>query len=300
MQASLRQLRWMTHPSMRPSSVFAVIVLLVAFAIAERPSKTGGGARTSLSLATDGHFQVAADDLAAPEPAFEESNNASGKGGKAVTRKIQALIPAEPVMLSEKDRDPRVKHVKEGGWYQGKPSNPETARATAASSFVNRTSDWMKLSQMAAGSLASTRVKAVTAGTGVDARSGDRRRKDPAPTMPPERFKDQPKDWKGTKGKRAWDTFQGAYAKLAPFRGGTGNVIATGAAMILGPDSCILKILYSFYSMDGEDDYPYIPRGCGDMFDFALNANGLPVPWFLIVGALFIVTGTHSATNSAH
>jgi len=50
--------------------------------------------------------------------------------------------------------------------------------------------------------------------------------------------------------------------------------------------------------MEGEDDYPYIPRGCGNMFDFALNANSMPVPWMLIVGALFIITGTHSSANA--
>merc|ERR1719321_1630284 len=167
-----------------------------------------------------------------------------------------------------------------GGWY-----NPKKDRSSsAASSFVNRTEDWMTLSQVAAGSLGSHRLL-------LSARPGESSgfTNTPKPTMPPDRYKAKPKSWPI----RAWNSYQRAYNYLAPLRGGAGNVVATGAAMVLGPDSCILKILYVFFAMDGEDDYPYVPRGCGDMFNFALNANSIPVPYMLLAGALALVIGTH-------
>lgn len=241
---------------------------------AGRDTHKGAGA-TSLSLTRDGHFQLAADSPAS-EPVTEMK--------PAETRRIHALLPIETQArstdMNAKAPQAQVNAVREGAWIQ----KAQPIGHPSASSFVNRTTDWMGLSQMLAGSLAAPAPAPATP-TGPT----------PKPTLPPDRYKAKPKSWP----MRAWGSYQRAYEKLKPLRGGAGNVAATAAAAFLGPDSCILKILYVFYSADGEDDYPYIPRGCGDMFDFALNANSIPVPWMLIVGALFIITGTHSTANSA-
>lgn len=259
----------------------AVFAWCCAIANADRDSHKGGGMKNSFSVHRDGHFQLATErDEAAPEPS--QAGQTVSPGGEA--RKIKALLPDEPKNLSGngvKTTDPKILAVQQGGWFH----QPEKPRwKPLGSSFVNRTEDWMTLSHVASGSLASTRLQS----------NDEEGMKTPQPTVPPERYKSQPKSWPS----KAWDEYQRAYEKLAPLRGGVGNTIATVAAVFLGPDSCILKILYVFFSMDGEDDYPYIPRGCGDMFDFALNANSIPVPWMLIAGALFIVTGTHSSANS--
>jgi hypothetical protein len=190
------------------------------------------------------------------------------------------LLPVETTR-NETSVNPYVKARQQGQWPR-KPKQSSAPSLVQASAFANRTSDWMKLSQMAAGALVSTRSQ----------------RADPepkaTPTVPPERFKTRPKGW----GDRAWDEYEKAAKAMAPFRGARGNQMATFASLFLGADNCILKLMYVFYHEDGEDDYPYVPRGCGDMFDFAiLGANGMHVPWMLIVGALFIVTGTHSSPN---
>lgn len=262
--------------------VFAMLAMFFVVATSDRDVRKGG-AQTAFSLTRDGHFQIAADEEAA-RPA-QSSRNSSVDA----PRKIRALLPFEHVELTKNYTIPYEKHVKSGGWFHKPPKALKMQTAAAPSSFANRTNDWMKLSQMAAGSLASTRSQASVAASDDSEAAGLK----PKPTMPPERYKAKPKKWPG----RTWDTYQRAYEKLKPLRGGVGNVAATAAAAILGPESCILKILYVFYVMDGEDDYPYIPRGCGDMFDFALNANGCHVPWMLIVGALFIVTGTHASAK---
>lgn len=113
------------------------------------------------------------------------------------------------------------------------------------------------------------------------------------PTVPQRRYTHKPKAWP----MRAWSTYQRAYEKLAPLRGGAGGIASTLAAAAMGPDSCILKISYVFFSMDGEDDYPYVPRGCGDMFDFALTQNAassISTPWMLIIGAVLITINSLS------
>jgi len=247
--------------------------LCCPIAEAGRDTHKGAGA-TSLSLTRDGHFQLAAD-LAASEPVAELK--------PAEPRRIHALTPmetqAQTTVVNATAPQSQVNAVREGAWVQ----KAQPLGHTSASSFVNRTTNWMQLSQMLAGSLAA-RAPAPSTPTGPT----------PKPTVPPDRYKAKPKSWP----MRAWGSYQRAYEKLKPLRGGAGNVAATAAAAFLGPDSCILKILYVFYTADGEDDYPYIPRGCGDMFDFALDANSMPVPWMLIVGALFIITGTHSTANS--
>merc|ERR1719321_564678 len=83
-----------------------------------------------------------------------------------------------------------------GGWY-----NPKKDRSSsAASSFVNRTEDWMTLSQVAAGSLGSHRLL-------LSARPGESSgfTNTPKPTMPPDRYKAKPKSWP----MRAWNSYQG-------------------------------------------------------------------------------------------
>jgi hypothetical protein len=220
----------------------------------------------------DGHFQLSTD------PVAELRATVAPPAGP---RKIKALQFTAEVLAPQGDArlqitEPKILAVRQGAWYQppNKGWNPKST------SFVNRTENWVTLSHVASGKANTAQLELA--------------KPTPRPTLPPERYKKQPSSWPT----KAWNEYQRAYTKLAPLRSGAGNAVVTGLALFLGPDCCILKILYVFFSMDGEDDYPYIPRGCGDMFDFALNANSIPVPWMLIVGALFIVTGTHSTANS--
>jgi len=236
--------------------VFALFAWCCAIANADRDAHKSS---VKMGLTRDGHFHLGVEE---EKPAPKPVVSSEGKVNSSEPRRVKALLPVElhapPLLPVER--------------------KPEQTTRPSGSSFVNRTDDWMTLSQLAAGSLASTKQSALQMNT-------------PAPTVPPERYKKKPGSWPST----AWNSYKRAYEKLAPLRGGVGNAVATAAAMFLGPDSCILKILYVFFSMEGEDDYPYIPRGCGDMFDFALNANSIPVPWMLIVGALATVI-----TNSLH
>lgn len=116
----------------------------------------------------------------------------------------------------------------------------------------------------------------------------------PEPTVPPERFKTKPKGWTG----ELWDYYQNMYEKVRPLRGGAGNAAASGAAVFLGADSCILKILYIFYIHEGEDDYPYIPRHCGDFFEFALagswRAGPAGLAWLLLTAMLMALSARGS------
>mmetsp|Transcript_123969 Transcript_123969/g.193507 ORF Transcript_123969/g.193507 Transcript_123969/m.193507 type:complete len:239 (-) Transcript_123969:181-897(-) len=226
---------------------FTGLVLSYLTVRADRASGSDGS--LSMRLMKDGHFHLTTD-LSAPSPGDTES------------------IESKPAhVVDNRSAEPRLVslHV---------PEQPAPMRVTSASSFANRTTDWLSLSHGAAQRLVTTRTETLT----------------PKPTVPPERFTSRPKKWP----ERAWNEYQRAYQNLAPFRQGTGHTVASVAGVFLGPDSCILKILYVFFSMPGEDDYPYIPRGCGDMFDFALNANSIPVPWMLITGALLFVTGSHT------
>eukprot|EP00418_Pyrodinium_bahamense_P031333 CAMPEP_0179136942 /NCGR_PEP_ID=MMETSP0796-20121207/65292_1 /TAXON_ID=73915 /ORGANISM="Pyrodinium bahamense, Strain pbaha01" /LENGTH=218 /DNA_ID=CAMNT_0020836073 /DNA_START=156 /DNA_END=809 /DNA_ORIENTATION=- len=102
------------------------------------------------------------------------------------------------------------------------------------------------------------------------------------PQMPQQKIKEQPVGWSS----KAWSMYQTAYETLAPLRGGVGNVAATFGAMGLGPDNCVLKLAYILYVEDGEDDYPYMPRGCGDGFSFMLSGVkrvAVPASVFLAV-----------------
>jgi len=260
--------------------VFLVVALCVTLTEAARPSD-----QKSVSLTRDGHFQLAADasEMLASQPAPAQKEQ----------RLIQALLPLH--LLEPEPRSlpglqvshPSVVAVHEGSWFRN-PSQKAWAPA-AASAFKNRTDNWMTLSKAAAGSLLAKRD--------LMSKRSQNALGTPAPTVPPTRYTKKPESWP----LRTWSFFSKAAEKLKPLtdRSGVGNIVATGFAVFLGPESCILKILYVFFSMAGEDDYPYIPRGCGDMFDFAMDANGIRVPWMLIVGALFIVT-SNSAANTVH
>lgn len=223
---------------------------------ADRDSFSGDGS-LSMRLMKDGHFQLAAD-TSAPAP--------------VITKAIESK-PA--YVLTNRSAEPRVVSLHVSPDLLQDP----TPAPRVASSFANRTTDWVSLSHGASQAVVSSQTRSTS-----------------APTVPPERFTDKPKGWT----ERAWNEYRRAYEDLAPFREGTGHTIATIAGAILGPDSCILKICYVFFKMNDEDDYPYIPRGCGDMFDFALNANSVPVPWMLIAGALLFVTGSHATSYSLH
>lgn len=95
--------------------------------------------------------------------------------------------------------------------------------------------------------------------------------------QPPDELEEKPKSW--SEGAYKW------YKKLqkmaGKLRGGVVNVGATIAALGLGPENCILKIIFILYRHEGEDDYPYIPVGCGDGFSaFLAGARqkaGLPI-----------------------
>lgn len=86
----------------------------------------------------------------------------------------------------------------------------------------------------------------------------------PDPNLPQDPIEEQPKSWTG----KAWEMYQKAQKVLKPLRGGTMNVAATFAAMGLGPENCLLKLIYILYRHEDEDDYPYLPLHCGAGFIF--------------------------------
>lgn len=85
------------------------------------------------------------------------------------------------------------------------------------------------------------------------------------PNMPHQNVAEQPKGWT----EKAWSAYQTVYETLKPLRGGHLNVLATFAAMGLGPENCILKLAYILYKHDDEDDYPYLPQHCGAGFVYS-------------------------------
>eukprot|EP00933_Yihiella_yeosuensis_P019881 TRINITY_DN16032_c0_g1_i1.p1 TRINITY_DN16032_c0_g1~~TRINITY_DN16032_c0_g1_i1.p1 ORF type:complete len:226 (+),score=23.03 TRINITY_DN16032_c0_g1_i1:66-743(+) len=70
----------------------------------------------------------------------------------------------------------------------------------------------------------------------------------------------------------------GAYKFTSKMRGGSMNTMASVASMAgvtSASDNCLLKLLYILYSSDDEDDYPYLPRKCGDFnYETGTNAGG--------------------------
>jgi hypothetical protein len=219
-----------------------------------------------VKITQDGHFQLTRDHDADPVP------------GVVADSKQARVI--QPLQSQEEG----------GGWHF---DLWKATRQPSASSFVNRTSNWVALSHVANGSLSSDRLTSNKNDNLVEEEVDVQETTTP-PGIPARQYKTKPKSWSST----AWRAYEKAYQTLMAVRSGPGHIGMT-VASAFAPDSCILKIVYVFFRMEDEDDYPYIPRGCGDMFDFAMNANSIPVPWMLIVGALYIITGTHSSANSA-
>lgn len=225
----------------------------------------------SVHLTRDGHFQLAADAREDLPPVLDAANVPVNV---PALHQIEAHHPVERHEVDELITDARNASDQKADWTSSRQQKP----AAAPTSFADRTvnalapSSHMASGDPPVGSQAST----------------------PQLTVPPNRYDRKPPGWPMT----AWNKIMEVQQQLKPLREGPGSIVATGAALALGPDSCILKIAYVFFKKDGEDDYPYIPRGCGDMFDFALNANSIPVPWMLIVGSILIVTGTHSSADT--
>jgi len=88
------------------------------------------------------------------------------------------------------------------------------------------------------------------------------------PNMPKQMVTEKPKSWTG----KAYAAYTKVYETLKPLRGGHLNVIATFAAMGLGPENCILKLAYILYVHDEEDDYPYLPQHCGAGFAYSMGS----------------------------
>lgn len=142
--------------------------------------------------------------------------------------------------------------------------------------------DWAELREVQM-ALLESHASILANKAGLDVRDPD----DNDPNMPEQSVKEKPKSWT----EKAWKTYQTVYKTLAPIRGGVGNVGATFAAMGLGPENCVLKLAYIMYSEDDEDDYPYLPRGCGDGFNFLITLGGAPHNWasLHISGMLLLV-----------
>lgn len=115
------------------------------------------------------------------------------------------------------------------------------------------------------------------------------------PNMPEQNIKEQPEHW----SEKAWKTYQTVYKTLAPIRGGVGNVAATFAAMGLGPENCVLKLAYILYSEEDEDDYPYLPRGCGDGFNFLMPGAARPHSCLGVLAILLLVLLLESGLPAA-
>lgn len=138
--------------------------------------------------------------------------------------------------------------------------------------------DWAELHEVQM-ALLESHANTLASNAGLDAKGPE-----DDPNLPDQNVKEKPESWTG----KAWTTYQTVYKTLAPLRGGVGNVAATFAAMGLGPENCVLKLAYILYTEDDEDDYPYLPRGCGDGFNFLINTAG-PHNWLGISGTLLLV-----------
>lgn len=68
-------------------------------------------------------------------------------------------------------------------------------------------------------------------------------------------------------GKKMITKLKAVYDLIRPLRGTVGNVAASVWGLA-DPDSCLSKLLFILYRFDNEDDYPYLPRGCGDGFNW--------------------------------
>mmetsp|Transcript_83655 Transcript_83655/g.237345 ORF Transcript_83655/g.237345 Transcript_83655/m.237345 type:complete len:233 (+) Transcript_83655:66-764(+) len=114
---------------------------------------------------------------------------------------------------------------------------------------------------------------------------------EPVDTRPPEPLQEKPASWSAT----LWNVYRTAYDTVAPLRAGAGNVLATAASLGMSPDSCILKLAYMFFSVENEDDYPYMPQGCGSfVYDIATFGGAFQwsvglVPRLLLLAGLVVV-----------
>mmetsp|Transcript_80515 Transcript_80515/g.127167 ORF Transcript_80515/g.127167 Transcript_80515/m.127167 type:complete len:207 (-) Transcript_80515:2-622(-) len=70
-----------------------------------------------------------------------------------------------------------------------------------------------------------------------------------------------------TSSDRGFNILKKAYEFVRPFRARGEDMVAS-LLMIGDAENCLMKLAYSTYRMDrdGEDDYPYLPRKCGDDF----------------------------------
>lgn len=85
--------------------------------------------------------------------------------------------------------------------------------------------------------------------------------------------------------------------KTVNFRGQHGNALAN--IFMVFKDSCMVKLLFAFYKHEGEDDYPYFPRGCVDSWGEVMTtgdafraAQCLSRTVLLLVGALLSLRAT--------
>jgi len=97
---------------------------------------------------------------------------------------------------------------------------------------------------------------------------------------PPEMDPDQPPALLA-KYPNVWKVYK--WAKLIFDReGGVLNMAATVASFWVGPDNCILSTIYLLFLMEGEDDYPYIPR-CQPSFAVLLTSASKSVSLSILV-----------------
>lgn len=248
----------------------------------------------------DGHFQLESStdralldlqaDLTQKVRRVSPDTN-TGSIGVAETEHQQcqrcpALTPHAINALESLSQAESAEHAAEHLTRLAQLSGEQPARVIPASVFENRSVDWRDLTKLAANSLAQHNAWLGAPAQGAPAHGQMVRGKDDQKVeLPKSYFSEKPKSWPA----RTWGAYSAAVEKLKPLRGGVGNTASSVLALVIGPDACILKILYVFYVHDGEDDYPYIPRNCGDWFDFAMFANAIKVPWVLIVGAMLTV-----------
>lgn len=114
------------------------------------------------------------------------------------------------------------------------------------------------------------------------------------PNTPNQNIKKKPEKW----SVRLWKMYNKVYETLAPLRGGVGNIAATFAGLALSPENCILKIAYTLYSFEDEDDYPYMPLGCGG-FIYIINgairwSTSLVTRLLLLAGLVMVLDPTPS------
>eukprot|EP00435_Cladocopium_sp_Y103_P049103 s2132_g14.t1 len=79
---------------------------------------------------------------------------------------------------------------------------------------------------------------------------------------------------------RGFNILKKAYEFVRPFRARGEDMVAS-LLMVGDAENCLMKLAYSTYRMDrdGEDDYPYLPRKCGD--DFRWDTGSVEVRGFV-------------------